>query len=46
MDRWLPLGACILPTPTDVVIPLSQWERISIQLVVNTEAKAVFRWVR
>ncbi len=45
MERWLVPGACILPTPVEVLIPLGRWERTSEKLVVNERAKEAIRWV-
>ena len=45
MGSWLVPGACILPTPVDVMIPLGKWERTSEKLVVNDSAKGAIRWV-
>lgn len=46
LERWLVPGACILPTPVEVLIPLGQWERTSEKLVVNPRAKEAIRWER
>jgi hypothetical protein len=43
IESWLVPGACILPTPVEILIPLGQWERTSEKLVVNDRAKAAMR---
>lgn len=45
LERWLVPGACILPTPLEVMMPLGRWERTSEKLVVNDQAKEAMRWV-